>query len=316
MVNFIGSFFNKNNKMDQSMYDVIIVGGSYAGLSAAMALGRSLRNVLLIDGGQPCNRQTVQSHNFITQDGKPPLEIAETARAEVRKYPTITFHQGLAMKGKKLMNNFEIETDTGAIFKAKKLILATGINDIMPEIDGFAACWGISVLHCPYCHGYEVRNKPTGIIANGAAAFHYAKLISNWTQDLTLFTNGASLLTEEESQKLKQHNIKIIETKITQLQHKNGFVEGVQLETGKNYPVEAVYGRVDFVQKAPLIEQLGCALNENGLIEVNESQETTVEGVYACGDNSSKRALTFAVASGTLAGVMVNSGLIEAKFQD
>lgn len=298
------------------MYDVIIVGGSYAGLSAAMALGRSLRKVLIIDGGKPCNRQTPHSHNFITQDGKSPLEIAETARAEVRKYSTITFHQGLATKGKKMMNYFEIETDTGAIFKAKKLILATGIKDIMPDIDGFAACWGISVLHCPYCHGYEVRNQPTGIIANGAAAYHYATLISNWTQDLTLFTNGLSLLTEEESQSIKKHNIRIVETKLAQLQHKNGFVEGVQLETGEVFSVNAIYGMVDFVQNAPLIEQLGCALNDNGLIVVNESQETTVEGVYACGDNSSKRALAFAVASGTLAGVMINSKLIEVKFQD
>lgn len=300
--------------MNQQIYDVIIIGGSYAGLAAAMALGRSLRKVLVIDAGKPCNRQTPHSHNFITQDGKAPLEILKEARVQVEQYKTVHFHAGLAINSQKTTTGFEVGTEKGVVFKAKKLILATGIKDILPDINGFKACWGISVLHCPYCHGYEVRHRPTGIIANGAAAMHYAQLISNWTNDLTLFTNGASLLTEEETKKLGAHNITIVETAIKTLHHEKGQIQSIELENGRLLPLEAAYAMVNFVQTSNLVEQLGCKLTEGGLIEVDESQETTVKDVFACGDNSSKRALAFAVASGTLAGVMVNFQLIEAAF--
>lgn len=300
--------------MKRPVFDVIIIGGSYAGLSAGMALGRSLRNVLIIDGGKPCNRQTPYSHNFITQDGKAPSEILAITKGEVEQYSTVEFYQGLAIESQKIANGFEVKTNTGAYFEAKKLILATGIKDIMPNIEGFSACWGISILHCPYCHGYEIRNQPTGILANGAAALHYTQLISNWTKDLTLFTNGASLLTKEETEKLTAHNIKVIETKVQELKHQNGHLQAIELENSNLISLDAIYGMVDFVQHSDIASQLGCRLNDAGLIEVDESQETTVEGVFACGDNSSKRALAFAVASGSLAGVMANFKLIEAAF--
>ena len=160
-------------------FDVIIIGGSYSGLSAAMALGRSLRNVLIIDSGLPCNRQTPHSHNFITQDGKQPAVIAGKARTQVLQYNTVRFLNGRAISGKKTENGFTISTQKEEVFTAKKLVFATGVKDIMPDIDGFSACWGISVIHCPYCHGYEVSNEKTGILANGDIAFHYAQLIRN-----------------------------------------------------------------------------------------------------------------------------------------
>src|SRR5690606_24367400 len=143
-------------------FEVIIIGGSYAGLSAAMALGRALRHVLIIDGGQPCNKQTPHSHNFITQDGKTPKEISSLAKQQVEEYETIKFYKGLAANATKTDKGFKITTDTNDTFTAKKLIFATGLKDIMPGIIGFAECWGISVNHCPYCHGYEYRNKNTG----------------------------------------------------------------------------------------------------------------------------------------------------------
>src|SRR5690606_408454 len=136
-------------------FDVIIIGGSYAGLSSAMTLGRALRNVLMIDSGKPCNRQTPHSHNFITQDGEEPGTIAEKAKAQVLKYDTVKFLNDLAVSGKKTENGFVIATETGKEFATKKLVFATGVKDIMPGIKGFSECWGISVIHCPYCHGYE-----------------------------------------------------------------------------------------------------------------------------------------------------------------
>lgn len=183
---------------DKKNYDVIIIGGSYAGLSAAMALGRSLRQVLIIDSGLPCNRQTPHSHNFLTNDGKPPKQIAEEAKRQALNYSTVSFYQGLAVTGKKTETGFVIETDTAETFYASKLLLATGIKDLMPPIKGFAACWGISVLHCPYCHGYEVSHQTLGLIGNGEMGYELSKLLSNWSKDLILFTNGSATLTAEQ----------------------------------------------------------------------------------------------------------------------
>ncbi len=164
---------NKNN------FDVIIVGGSYSGLAAGMALGRALRKVLIIDSGKPCNRQTPHSHNFLTQDGKPPNEIAALGKEQVQMYSTVAFFSGLATNGLKTENGFEIEVASGEKFAAKKLIFASGIKDIMPGIPGFAECWGISVIHCPYCHGYEVKGQQTGILGSGEYGFEFSALISN-----------------------------------------------------------------------------------------------------------------------------------------
>ena len=181
--------------IQQTNFEVIIVGGSYSGLSAAMSLGRSLRQVLVIDSGLPCNRQTPHSHNFITQDGEVPAVISAKAKLQVDFYKTVQFFNGLAIQAIKTNDGFEIKTDSGEAFTSKKVLFATGVKDLLPEIKGLAECWGISVLHCPYCHGYEVKTEKTAIIANGEMAFEYAKLISNWTKDLRLLTNGKSALT-------------------------------------------------------------------------------------------------------------------------
>ncbi|WP_449401083.1 NAD(P)/FAD-dependent oxidoreductase [Chryseobacterium wanjuense] len=180
------------------IFDVIIIGGSYAGLSAGMALGRSLRNVLIIDGGKPCNRQTPHSHNFITHDGKTPKEISDLAKEQVEKYETVHFHNGIAVKTVKTSEGFQVETENGEVFFAKKLILASGVKDVMPDIPGFSECWGISVIHCPYCHGYEVKGETTGILSNGEMLFEFSKLVYNLTKDLTLFTNGKADLSNEQ----------------------------------------------------------------------------------------------------------------------
>ena len=183
--------------------EVIIIGGSYSGLSAALSLGRALRNVLIIDSGTPCNRQTPHSHNFLTQDGRSPKQIAILAKEQVSQYKTIKFYSGLAVSGAKRANRFEIKTQTDDLFYSGKLIIATGRKDIMPDIKGFAECWGISVIHCPYCHGYEVKNEKTGIVGNGDYGFEFSRLVSNWTKDLTLYTNGKSMLTKEQTEKLR-----------------------------------------------------------------------------------------------------------------
>jgi thioredoxin reductase len=300
---------DKNTK-----FDVIVIGGSYAGLSAAMSLGRALRQVLIIDSGLPCNRQTPHSHNFITHDGETPGEISHKAKMQVLQYDTVKFHKETAISGKKTKAGFEIETQSGTSFAAKKLIFATGLKDIMPPVKGFLECWGISVLHCPYCHGYEVKNEKTGIIANGEVAIHYAQLILNWTRDLWLFTNGKSTLSAEQTGKIARNNIQLMEDEIDYLEHENGKVRQVVLKNGLKIPLNAVYSRPGFVQHCKIPEELECELTEQGLLKVDHFQKTSVEGVYACGDNSGMRAVSVAVATGTVAGASLNNELTAEEF--
>lgn len=296
-------------------FDVIIIGGSYAGLSAAMALGRSLRNVLIIDSGLPCNRQTPHSHNFITHDGEKPGEIAKKAKADVLKYETVSFLEDIALHGQKNENGFTIRTQSGKELHAKKLILATGIKDTMPDIKGFAACWGISVIHCPYCHGYEFKHKTTGIFANGSRAFHLASLVHNLSDKLTLLTNGKPDFTEEELEKIVRHKIKIIETPVADIEHENGKMEHIVFSDGSKKNFDALYAALPFTQHSDIPASLGCEVTDQGFIKVSPMQETNVEGVFACGDNSSMmRSVANAVYTGNFTGAVVNAKLVEAAF--
>lgn len=298
-----------------NQYDIIIVGGSYSGLAAGMALGRALRKVLIIDSGNPCNKQTPHSHNFLTNDGKTPTEIARLAKQQVAEYNTVSFHDGFVTAGTKTDNGFIITVQSGETFTAKKVIFATGIKDVMPDIPGFAVCWGISVLHCPYCHGYEVRHQKTGILANGDNGFELASLISNWTKDLTLYTNGNSMLNEQQREKLQKHYINIIETEIDRLEHKNGYIQNILFKDGKKVPVKALYARLPFVQHSDIPQSLGCELTPEGYIKIDAAQKTTVAGVFACGDNTTRtRTVANAVSMGTTTGLMVNKELIEEEF--
>ncbi len=296
-------------------YDVIIIGGSYSGLAAGMALGRALRRVLIIDSGYPCNKQTPHSHNFLTNDGKTPAEIRNIARQQVSSYQTVELMDGIVTAVKKSGNGFEVEAQTRLTYFGKKLILATGIKDIFPSIPGLAASWGISVLHCPYCHGYEVKHQKTGILANGDAAFELSSLISNWTDDLTLFTNGKSALTEQQTKKLSEHNIAIEEAAIDIIEHSNGYIHHLAFKDGKQVPLKALYARLPFEQPALITEQLGCEITEEGYIKIDPAFRTSVKGIFACGDNTTRlRTVANAVAMGTTTGMMVNKELIEESF--
>ncbi|MCM4163661.1 MULTISPECIES: NAD(P)/FAD-dependent oxidoreductase [unclassified Arenibacter] len=296
-------------------FEVIIIGGSYAGLSAAMALGRSLRKVLIIDSGLPCNRQTPQSHNFITQDGVPPHQITAIAKEQLLQYKTVDFVNDLALSAEKNKNGFSITTQSGNVVTAQKLIIATGIKDLIPKIKGFEACWGISMIHCPYCHGYEFRNKKTAIMANGERAFHLASLVNNLTDDISILTTAKADFTSEQLVKLKSHRIAVIETEVAGIEHQDGHLQKVLFSNGKKLAFDAIYAGLPFSQNSDIPVSLGCELTEQGYIKVNEFQQTTIAGIYACGDNSTRmRSVAAAVASGNLAGAMVNAELTKEHF--
>ncbi|WP_312076368.1 NAD(P)/FAD-dependent oxidoreductase [Chryseobacterium sp.] len=301
--------------MTEKEYEVIIIGGSYSGLSAAMALGRSLRKTLIIDSGKPCNEQTPHSHNFLTQDGKTPKEISELSKKQVLEYETVEFHQGKAIDAKTTEKGFEIITENGEKFNSKKLIIATGIVDEVPEIKGFKESWGISLIHCPYCHGYEYKGKKTAIIANGDRAVHIASLVKNLTENVTILTRGKAEFTNEQKEKLERNTIQIIETEISELKHQNGMVENIVFSDGEEIEFEAVYGAFPFKQHADIPQILGCDFTEMGHIKTDFMQKTNIPGVFVCGDNSSMmRSVSNAVMTGNVSGAMVNMELVADCF--
>lgn len=296
-------------------FDVIIIGGSYSGLSAAMALGRALKQVLVINSGEPCNAQTPYSHNFLTQDGSTPAGIYTVGKQQAEKYKTVQFLNGFASTGKKTGKGFEIMMQTGETFQALKLIFATGIKDIMPPIEGFSECWGISAIHCPYCHGYEVRDTRTGILGNGDHAFELAKMISNWTPDLTLYTNGVSAISAGQTALLKENNIRIIEKQISRLEHLAGHIGHIVFTDGTRSSLSALYGPRPFIQHCTIPESLGCLMTQDGYIKTDPFQQTSIEGIYASGDNASRaRTIANAVAMGTAAGMAASKKLIMEQF--
>lgn len=296
-------------------FEVIIIGGSYAGLSAALALGRSLRTVLVIDDKLPCNAPTPHSHNFLTQDGKTPMEIATLAKADVLKYKTVQFLDDTVTTITRHDTHFKIYTKNQKQFTAKKIVLATGIKDVLPAIPGFNECWGISVVHCPFCHGYEFKEKPTALMANGEMAMHLAGMIRQLTGELKLLTNGKPNLTAEQLTQLKKHLIKTIPEEIIKIEHTAGQVKKIILANGEALTVDALYAKLPFKLPMELLTDLGCSITETGHIKVDEMQRTTIPNVFACGDNSSRlRSVANAVASGNKAGVIIHMELVSESF--
>lgn len=295
-------------------FEVIVIGGSYAGLSGAMALGRASRKTLVIDSGKPCNRNTPHSHNFITQDGEIPAIIAAKAKEQVAQYPTVTFVEDHAIYGEKSASGFIITTASGKVYESKKLLFSTGITDLFPPIKGIEACWAKTVIHCPYCHGYEVKNQKTAILANGEAAVHYAKLLLQWTKKLTIFTNGTPNFTNEDYDGFKKHNIDIIETELAELIHANGKLQKILLNDGRILHFDVMYYKPAFKMHCDIPIKLGVVVNETGYFNVDFMQKTSVSGVFAAGDcTGPMRSVANAVAEGSKAGAMINNELaIEA----
>ncbi len=297
-------------------FDVIIIGGSYAGLSAAMSLGRALRKVLIVDSGNPSNKQTPQSHNFLTRDGESPAEIASKGKEEVMKYPSVSFQKGRVTAVTKPDDYYNVQTEANGVFSGRKLIFATGVLDIIPDMAGFAECWGVSILHCPYCHGFEFKGEKTGIFGNGESGYEQTKFISNWTSDLVLYTNGESTLSKKQAKRLKKNNIEIVEKEIQGFEHENGQIKNIVFKDETKEPLKALYASPEVKQQSEVPKELGCDFTDHGRIEVDLFQKTNVPGIYAAGDNSSMgRAVSVAVSAGSVAGMMINKELVGEEFE-
>lgn len=302
--------------MKNQSFEVIIVGGSYSGLAAAMSLGRSLRNTLVIDSGEPCNRFTPHSQNFLTQDGRAPGEIAAIARNQVLKYNTVKFLDDLVVSGMPRAGGFQIETWSGKVFQTQKLVFATGVRDIFPDLEGFEDCWGKSIIHCPYCHGYEFRGQKTAIWVNAENSGHLVPLVRNLTRQVTVLTNGDIQLSNEELTKFKKHGVKVVEKRITGISHKDGQLKSIAFEDSQKQDFDAMYAGLRFEQHCTVPAAMGCELTDKGHIKTDMFFKTSIEGVYACGDNVSPlRSVANAVANGSFAGASINRELAVMAFQ-
>lgn len=289
-------------------YDVLVVGGSFAGLSAALALGRSLRRVLVVDGGRPANRFAPAAHNVLTHDGTPPGEILVAGRRDLGAYTTVESVGTLVTEVSGEDGAFRARLADGRTVGARKVLFATGVRDLLPELPGYAACWGKSIIHCPYCHGYEYARQPTGVLAAGDAALRLVGLVGNWTDRLTLFTDGAP---DPLVGQAARPGVTVVTEPVTGFRHEGGQLSAVELAGRRAVALAAVYHHPPFEQASGSPAALGCALTEAGHLEVDATQKTSVAGVYAAGDCATPmRAVTHALAAGTTAGAMVNHALI------
>ena len=297
-------------------FDVVIIGGSYAGLSAALILGRSNRRVLVIDSGSALNNKSTKAYNFISHDGEAPFKIIRAAKQQVLKYHTVKFVHDKVLTVTKSKNLFYLETKFSEKYIAKKILLANGVVDHNLPIPGFGECWGISILSCLYCFDKELNNMSVGILANGNEAYDMAKYLATWTKKITIFTNGVSTLSKSECDNLGKRNIDIIEKKVTRFIHNAGQITGILFSDNSRSALSTLFTRASFSQSSDIAEkQLGCEVARNGLLVVDEHQKTSVNAVYAAGDNClPDRFISLSVASGTKAALFLNKELGEEEF--
>lgn len=295
------------------LHDVIIIGGGFAGLAAAMPLARARRRVLLIDAGQPRNRFAAHSHGFLGQDGVAPADIQARGMAELSAYPTFTLLRGNVVGATGTLDTFTVTLADGSTLKGRRLILATGVRDDLPAIPGMKERWGVGALHCPYCHGYEVAGRPLGVLGTQAGSDMKALLVTDWGP-VTLFTQDAFLPGAEMMVRLTEHGITVERVPITEMLGEAPSLSAVKLADGRVLPLAALFVGPRTHMASPLALQLGCAMEEGHsgpYLRINEGKETSVPGIFAAGDATMQmHSATLSVASGMLAGVGAHRSLL------
>ncbi|MXS18224.1 NAD(P)/FAD-dependent oxidoreductase [Pseudomonas oryzihabitans] len=292
------------------IYDVIVVGGSYAGVSAAMQLARARRSVLVIDAAQRRNRFAAMSHGFLGQDGNSPDAIADQARRQLLAYPSVTWHGAFAVAAEKQADVISIATSDGLTFNARRLILASGVTDELPDIPGLAERWGRQVFHCPYCHGYELDKGNIGVLASSPLAIHQALMLPDWGAT-TLFLNGAFQPDAEQSEKLVQRGVLLEQEQVVSI---GGERLEVTLASGHVITLAGLFVQPRTHLNNPLIKQLGLAVESGPLgdfLTVDQMRETSVAGVFACGDAAVAAGnVAIAVGDGARTGGAAHQSLI------
>lgn len=292
--------------------DAIVVGGSFAGLSAAMQIARGRRHVAVIDAGKPRNRFAEHSHGFFAQDGVAPFEIVREGRAKLLAYPNVRFIDGHAVSAAGADGAFTVALASGETLQAPKLVLAIGVEDELPDITGVAERWGRTVLHCPYCHGYEFEGGPLAVLSVAPGSVHQAMLISEWGP-VTYLLNGGPDPDAETLAKLTRRGVAIAAAQVRQISSTDEF-EQIHLVDGNIIPVKALYLASRTRMASPLAEQIGCAFDDGPfgpIIRTDAAKLTSVPGVYAAGDAArAPHNATWASADGVTAGVSLHQALV------
>jgi thioredoxin reductase len=291
---------------------VIIIGGGPAGLSAALMLGRCRRRVLLCDAGKPRNAASHGLHGFLTRDGILPLELLRIAREQLRPYACVEVRDVEIVDARRVDGGFEVALGDGSRHSARRLLLATGVVDQTPQIEGLQALYGRSVFHCPYCDGWEVRDQPLAVYGKGEAGLGLALGLTQWSRDLVLCTDGPSALDEKDRKRLDRLNIGVREERVVRLEGADGILERIVFANGDVISRRALFFNTGQYQRSALGEKLGCAFTDEGCIWVDKHEATNVPGVYVAGDAShDAQFAVVAAAEGVQAAETINSALLK-----
>lgn len=300
--------------------DVVVIGGGVAGLSAAVTLGRSRRSVVIVDAGNPRNAPAAHSHNYLTRDGESPLELLRLGRAEAKRYGA-RFVAGTADSATPTAAGFDVTVDDGSTVHGRRLLVTTGLTDVLPDIPGLAERWGRDVLHCPYCHGWEVRDRSIGIIGS-AMAGHQAQMWRQLTDTVTVFTATAPELTDDERRRCSARGITVVDEAVSRVDIENDVIVGVTLVNGTQLLLDALVVGPAFSVRAPVLASLGLTTTEmmvgdhvlGTYVDADPTGATALRGVWAAGNVTSPMdTVVAASAAGVKAGAAINGDLIEEE---
>jgi thioredoxin reductase len=299
--------------MDTLRYDVAIVGGGAAGLTGALVLGRARRRVVVIDAGAPRNAPAAHMHGFLSRDGMPPAELLAVGRAELRDYG-VDF---LADEVVAADIGFRLTLKGGPSLTARRLLVATGAVDRLPDIPGVRERWGKDFLHCPYCHGWEVRDRPIGVLGSDAASVEYAHLLRQWSDDVVFFSHSYTIQGDERAL-LEARGIGVVEGTVGRLQVADDRLAAIDLTDGRSVPRAALFMRPTLEARSRgLLAALGCETDEHGFARVDGSGQSTVAGVWVAGNAANPRAQVITAAGeGSAAAIAINADLVREDIRD
>jgi len=300
-----------------SRYDAVVVGAGSAGLSAALMLGRARRHVLVLDGGEPRNAPSSGVHYFLTRDGTPPEELLRIGREQLEPYPGVELREARATGAAGSDDGFEVALEDGTVVVARRILLATGVHDELPERPGFGELWGRGVYHCPYCHGWEVRDRPLAVLAETEHLATQTALIRNWSRDLVALTDGADGLDADTRSRLAALDVPVKEERISHLEgDTEAGLRRIFFEDGSRIEREGLFYAPPQRQRSDLAESLGCEMEAMGRLSAvvkgdPMTRETSVPGVYVAGDAGTVlQGAIMAAASGASAAAFLNHSLI------
>ncbi len=302
-------------------YDVVVVGGGAAGLSAALVLTRARRHVAVVDSGQPRNAPAAHMQGFLGSDGVPPGELLAAGRSEVAGYGghlvpgTVATITECVQTGAHALRRFNVTLEDGSALRTRRVLVTTGLRDEVPDIPGIRERWGRDLLHCPYCHGYEVRDEPVGVLAGDPAttaeSLAHAHIIRQWSDDVVFFANGATV-TAAQREQLVARAIGVVNEPVVSLAVDDDRLTGVVVAGGRVVPRTAVFIRPRFSPNDSLLVDLGCAVRDTGWVQVDATGATSVLGVWAAGNATNPRAQVITAAGeGSAAAIAINNDLVD-----